>query len=37
MVVKKWRWRRSVRAMLGCGEKRRRGGGEVRWRMVKPA
>jgi hypothetical protein len=25
-MVKKWRWRRSVRVMLGCGEKRRRAG-----------
>jgi hypothetical protein len=30
MVVKKWRWRRSVWAMLGCGEKRREGGGGER-------
>jgi hypothetical protein len=26
MAVKKWRWRRSVRAVLECGEKRKRMG-----------
>jgi hypothetical protein len=35
MAVKKWWRRRSVRAALVRGEKRREGEwGEVRWRMV---